>query len=398
MSISIVFRFALLAAAAALLSGCLLDLGGGNVIPAMKQLPAEAQVLLAKKGMRAESPIFVRIFKEESQLEVWKKKDDGRFYHFKTYPICAWSGDLGPKVTVGDKQAPEGFYTVTPGQMNPNSQFHLAFNLGYPNAYDRANGRTGSSLMVHGDCRSAGCFAMTDALIEEIYILAREAFQGGQRHFQVHAFPFRMTMANMNQHKKSKWFGFWRTLKEGYDAFELARVPPEVAVCSRHYLVNANFFGQVAKPDPAKRCPTYQQIAPQDFTPASNGTVQAKTAPANSRHDFASYSSPSSPAASALMQNVPGQPQLRGSNTDPMYQPTPQQFGSTTPQQSAIPVSTAAQQDPQEGKPQKVVTRGIHHVVQSGKSDMMPAKKAPVAQEQPAYGYGSNYSSGSSSD
>jgi hypothetical protein len=207
-----------------------------------------------------------------------------------------------------------------------------------------------------------------------------------------------MTLANMKRHKKSKWFGFWKTLKEGYDAFELARVPPEVAVCSRHYLVNANFFGQVAKPDPSKRCPTYQKIAPQHFAPASNGTVQAKTAPVKPRHDFASYSSPSSPAASALMQNTPGQPQLRGSNTEPAYQPNTQHFGSTTPQQTTIPVSTAAQQDPQEGKSQKVVTRGIHHVVQSGKSDMMPAKKAPAAQEQPAYGYGSNYSSGSSSD
>ena len=93
----------------------------------------------------------------------------------------------------GDRQAPEGFYTVTKAQMNPNSSLYLAFNLGYPNLYDRANRRTGDFLMVHGKCRSAGCYAMTDGLIEEIYALAREAFIGGQETIQVHALPFRMT-------------------------------------------------------------------------------------------------------------------------------------------------------------------------------------------------------------
>ncbi len=218
MSIKIVIRAAFVAATAVLLAGC--PGGGGNIVPALKQLPAETQVLLAKSGMTQEAPIFVRIFKEESQLEIWKQKSDGRFYHFKTYPICTWSGDLGPKIKEGDKQSPEGFYTVTPGQMNPNSQFHLSFNLGYPNNYDKVNGHTGGALMVHGDCRSAGCFAMTDALIEEIYALAREAFRGGQDKFHVNAFPFRMTAENMKRHRDSKWYGFWKTLKVGYDDFE----------------------------------------------------------------------------------------------------------------------------------------------------------------------------------
>ena len=128
---------------------------------------------------------------------MWKARDDGRFYHFKTYPICNWSGNVGPKTTLGDKQAPEGFYRVANTQMNPNSQYYLAFNLGYPNAYDRALQRTGDALMVHGKCKSVGCYAMTDALIEEIYTLAREALKGGQESFEVHAFPFRMTEANM---------------------------------------------------------------------------------------------------------------------------------------------------------------------------------------------------------
>ncbi len=162
------------------------------------------------------APIFIRIYKEESELEVWKLKD-GRFQHFRTYPVCAWSGGLGPKLRVGDKQTPEGFYTVSHGQMNPNSHYHLAFNIGFPNAYDSANGRTGSAVMVHGDCKSAGCFAMTDARIEEIYALARKAFDGGQSYFHVHIMPFRMTAANLASHRDSPWYPFWLRLKEGYE-------------------------------------------------------------------------------------------------------------------------------------------------------------------------------------
>ena len=150
-------------------------------------------MLLGKQGMDAQTPIFIRIFKEKLELEIWKQREDGRFYHLKTYPICNWSGDLGPKVRQGDRQAPEGFYTVTREQMNPDSNYHLAMNLGYPNAFDRSQGRTGEVLMIHGKCKSAGCYAMTDALIEEIYAIAREFFLGEHDSFQVHAFPFRMT-------------------------------------------------------------------------------------------------------------------------------------------------------------------------------------------------------------
>src|SRR5262245_28030427 len=131
MSIHVALRFSCVAAAAVLLAGCPFSGdGGGSINPAVKQLSAETQQILAKAGMTQESPIFVRIFKEESQLEIWKERSDGHYYLFKSYPICTWSGELGPKVKAGDKQAPEGFYTVTPGQMNPNSQFHLSFNVG----------------------------------------------------------------------------------------------------------------------------------------------------------------------------------------------------------------------------------------------------------------------------
>jgi len=241
------------------LSGCL----GEATAPHLKPIPAAAQTRLAKLGMTADAPILVRIFKQEAELEIWKKKADGRFHLFKSYPICFFSGELGPKLKEGDKQAPEGFYTVSPGRMNPNSDFHLSFNLGYPNRFDAAHGRTGAHLMVHGDCSSAGCYAMTDALIEEIYAIAREAFEGGQRNFHVHAFPFRMTDENMARHRDNRWYGFWQTLKAGYDAFERTRVQPSIAVCEKRYLVNAEFLGDVAKPDPEKSCPPHRILDPE---------------------------------------------------------------------------------------------------------------------------------------
>ena len=241
-----------------------------EIPPHMQPLSKDAMMHLGRKAMRPEQPIFIRIFKEESELEVWKQRDDGRFYHFKTYPICNWSGDLGPKIRQGDKQAPEGFYRVARNQMNPNSQFHLAFNLGYPNAYDRAHGRTGDFLMVHGKCKSAGCYAMTDGLIEEIYALSREAFAGGQDGFEVHAFPFRMTDENMARHRTSPHFRFWQTLKEGHDYFELTRPPPTVAVCERRYHVNVKWRGATpVRLDAEGYCPAFDRPTPAPFFPAN---------------------------------------------------------------------------------------------------------------------------------
>lgn len=256
--------FTLAIAGALLVAGC----AKVELSPAMMPLSKETMMLLGKKGMSVNSPIFVRIFKEESELEVWKLRDDGRFYHFKTYPICHWSGGLGPKLRQGDYQAPEGFYSIQQYQMNPNSQFHLAFNLGYPNAFDRANKRDGDFLMVHGKCKSAGCYAMTDALIEEIYALARESFIGGEESFQVHAFPFRMSDANMARHTTNPHFKFWLTLKEGYDHFETYRVPPAVAVCERKYVVNASWRGgPLNKLNPEGACPPLEKPVLTAYVP-----------------------------------------------------------------------------------------------------------------------------------
>jgi murein L,D-transpeptidase YafK len=221
----------------------------------MHPLSEDILAELQARNMQKESPILLRIFKEESELEVWKQGDSGRYALLRNYPICRWSGELGPKIKVGDRQAPEGFYTITPGLMNPNSNHYLAINTGFPNAYDTANGRTGSYLMIHGGCSSAGCYAMTDEQVAEIYALAREAFLGGQESFQLQAYPFRMTPLNMARHRNSPHMAFWKMIKQGYDHFELTHLEPKVDVCEKRYVVGAlstYSFG------PAGRCPEYR--------------------------------------------------------------------------------------------------------------------------------------------
>jgi len=189
---------------------------------------------IAQLGGQIGDPVYLRIFKEEAELEVWMKHGE-RYHLIQTYPICAYSGDLGPKLREGDRQSPEGFYYVTKSRLNPNSRFHLSFNLGYPNRYDRAHGRTGSFLMVHGDCVSIGCYAMTDEKIEEIYELVEQALEQGEKIVRVHAFPFQMTEANMQRHRGEKWYGFWENLKEGYEWFERYHHPPNVTVKQKKY-------------------------------------------------------------------------------------------------------------------------------------------------------------------
>ncbi|OYW37189.1 MAG: hypothetical protein B7Z45_05630 [Azorhizobium sp. 12-66-6] len=246
---------ALAATAAVVLAGCN---GGAGDVSARSQQPLSPKTLalIEEKGMTPSSPILVRVFKQEAELEVWKQTTTGTFALLKSYPICRWSGELGPKVKVGDRQAPEGFYTITPGQMNPNSNYYLSFNLGFPNAFDRSYGRTGEFLMVHGDCSSAGCYSMTDEQMAEIYALARDSFAGGQRSFQVQALPFRMTPTNMAKHRNNPNMPFWKNLKEGADHFEVTQREPKVNVCERRYVFDAE-AGPGRGFDAAGACPTY---------------------------------------------------------------------------------------------------------------------------------------------
>jgi murein L,D-transpeptidase YafK len=250
-------------ATATTLAGCGGDrtpsANGRHTEPLSDKLVAEIE----HKNMSPQSAILIRIFKEESELEVWKEDKTRRFALLRTYPICRWSGELGPKIQAGDRQAPEGFYTITPGLMNPNSSYYLAINTGFPNAYDRANERTGAFLMIHGDCASAGCYAMTDEQIAEVYALARESFLGGQKSFQIQAYPFRMTPLNLARHRNSPHILFWKMLKQGYDHFEVTRVAPKIDVCEKRYVFDAESSDAFS---PGDRCPAYK--VPEDIAAA----------------------------------------------------------------------------------------------------------------------------------
>ena len=259
-------------AAALALGGCDTD----GVVPGARSLQPLSPAMVSdieKKNMSKESPILVRLFKEEAELEVWKQDRTGHFALLKTYPICRWSGELGPKIKEGDRQAPEGFYTITPSLMNPNSSYYLAINMGFPNAYDKSNGRTGAFLMIHGDCSSRGCYAMTDEQIAEIYALARESFFGGQTAFQIQAYPFKMTPINMARHRNSPHMAFWRMLKQGYDHFEVTRQEPKVSVCERRYVFDAESKGKFAA---AGKCPAY--TVPEEIVAAVKNKQQQDNA------------------------------------------------------------------------------------------------------------------------
>jgi murein L,D-transpeptidase YafK len=267
-------------AGALALAGCYGDDGYQLPTRAMKELSPEMLTLLEQKNMAKDSPILVRLFKEESELEVWKQDSSGRYALLKVYPICRWSGDLGPKVKEGDRQAPEGFYAISPGLMNPNSNYYLAINIGFPNAYDKANNRSGAFLMIHGDCSSRGCYAMTDEQIGEIYSLAREAFLGGQKAFQIQAYPFRMTPANLARHRNNPNIAFWKMIKEGDDHFLVSHMEPRIDVCDRHYVFDAVAPAGSSKSlafSPTGRCPAFEvdpQIAPEAMEKQRNDEYQ----------------------------------------------------------------------------------------------------------------------------
>ena len=191
---------------------------------------------LTAVGLEFGDPVFIRAFKEEDQLELFvRNRATGTFELFRTYLIAAASGTLGPKLAEGDGQVPEGFYFVPPSAMKPDSRFHLSFNIGFPNEYDRAHKRTGSAIMVHGNRVSIGCLAMTDEKIEEIYTLCAAALAGGQPYFRVHIFPFRMTGGRLQKAAGNPNEAFWKNLKQGDDLFEKNRVPPEVSVVDGIY-------------------------------------------------------------------------------------------------------------------------------------------------------------------
>ncbi len=261
-----VFKPAFAVALAALaLAACQDSVSHRSLAP----IPPETVALMEKVGTSKDAPMLIRAYKKEAELEVWKMGSDGKYVHLKTYPMCRWSGQLGPKTREGDRQVPEGFYSIGPAQMNPNSSYYLSFNVGYPNQLDKALGHTGGTIMVHGACSSAGCFSMTDAQIAEIYAIARSALNGGQSAIQMQSYPFRMTAENLAKHRLDPNIGFWKNLKEGNDNFEVTREEPQVAYCGGRYVFNATVEGRA---DPLSACP------PLKRDPEIVASVSAKAA------------------------------------------------------------------------------------------------------------------------
>ena len=247
-----VSRLLLSTAALLIVAGCEED-RGRYPARAYAPVPASTVAKMEAKGSSKNAPVLVRAYKQESEIEIWKQTSSGEYALIKTYPVCRWSGQLGPKKKEGDRQVPEGFYYVTPAQMNPNSSYWLAFNVGYPNPLERAMSRTGGDIMVHGTCSSRGCFAMTNDQIEEIYAIMRESFAGGQKAVQFQSFPFRMTAENLAKFRADPNMAFWKNLKEGNDHFEVTKREPQVGYCGQKYYFNASAEG--GRPDPNAACP-----------------------------------------------------------------------------------------------------------------------------------------------
>ena len=282
-------------------------------------LPSSVLASMRSKNMEKNAPITIRIFKEEGILEIWKQTRDGTYDELESYEICAWSGKLGPKKKEGDRQAPEGFYPLSQGLLNPYSQYFLAINTGYPNRYDRANQLTGSNLMIHGACSSRGCYSMTDEQILEIFAFARDAFKGGQRSIMLQAYPFRMTADNMVRHRFNENYPFWQMLKEGYDYFEVTKQVPDVDVCGGHYVFNkdpANSGDLMAAdqscPALASNVPASQQRALAEY----KGEYQQDFDKALAKNSEKVWIDPSEAERKALVAD------LRKDPTDPLYQPT----------------------------------------------------------------------------
>lgn len=194
---------------------------------------------LSSLGFSLGDPLFVRIFKEERELEIWMRaKGDEHYSLFKIMRITEFAGGLGPKLREGDGQVPEGFYYVPSTHLRPDTRHHLGIDIGFPNAFDRHFGRSGSELLIHGGESAAGSFALGEHDIEVLYTLAEASLVEGQDFFRVNIFPFRMTDDRMDTEweKKPRWLDFWVNLKEGYDFFENANFPPDAGVEGGKYV------------------------------------------------------------------------------------------------------------------------------------------------------------------
>jgi murein L,D-transpeptidase YafK len=239
---------------------------------------ANLEQRLATKQLKPGDQVFIRIFKAEAELEIWMKRGP-KFVLLDIYPICHFSGTVGPKVHEGDKQSPEGFYSVGRKQLHLFGRHPRSLDLGFPNSLDQVHNRTGSFILIHGGCSSVGCFAMTNTVTTEIYDLSERALKAGQDRVHVHVFPFRMTDANLTSYQSNPWIGFWRNLKQGYDAFEQTRMPPKVSICGKNYVIQRTAPGEVGDSGPLALCGDSRAAMSQASFPSVAPLSQLSTQP-----------------------------------------------------------------------------------------------------------------------
>jgi murein L,D-transpeptidase YafK len=370
---SLLARIATVAALALGLAAC--TAGDLRTAKHLRPISPETRAIMAERGMRMGAPILFRVFKAEAKLEVWKESArTGRYELLRTFDICRWSGDLGPKIREGDRQAPEGFYTINAGLMNPRSSFHLAINTGFPNAFDRAHNRTGSHLMIHGDCSSRGCYAMTDAHIEEIFAIARDSFGGGQRDFQMQLFPFRMTAENMWRYRNNQHIAFWRNLKEGSDHFEATGRPPQVQVCGRRYVFNRTPTREGAEFRPAEACPPSEMPEGIRFALNRRATQDAQiTASLEER-----YRASRQPSMIATMLPTAAQPRVANATPAPVHVAFPSRQAIRAALPSASPEALSLLPGAEAGPSEEL------RVIARGGSIGRPVDAAEDADDAPA--------------
>ena len=198
----------------------------------VKELPLTEQ--FAAKGLKLGSPIFLRVYKKTSKMELWVAQGP-RYALFKTYRICRWSGGLGPKMYEGDRQSPEGLYHITAEDLIVNARWHRAMNINYPNRFDVVNGRGGSGILIHGKCGSVGCFAIEDANVEEVYTAVDAALRAGQASVPVLALPFSFAQHAPAVEDTLRLNEFWADLRRADLLFNRDHIPPSAWVCDGRY-------------------------------------------------------------------------------------------------------------------------------------------------------------------
>ncbi len=187
-----------------------------------------------ERGLKLGSPIFLRVYKQTSEMELWVQRGP-RYVHFKTYGICRWSGGLGPKFYEGDRQSPEGLYRITTSDLIVNPRWDRAMNINYPNNFDNLNGRGGSGILIHGGCGSIGCFAIQNENVEDVYGAVRAALRGGQVYVPVLALPFRFSALAPEKDDTLRMNEFWADLRRADLLFERDRLPPVAWICDGRY-------------------------------------------------------------------------------------------------------------------------------------------------------------------